>query len=151
MVFRNKEKQALLEELLYLCECVLGAGGFTNCDGRKCCKRKQVTQKYSTRYEIRGLCTEIELSLHAYGNSLTKSHALELSFHPSRFEYNIHISSAYVVNLKWEESSAWVSFANTKELERILSDWINSIRSPLQVKLYLDILQNQLRGVYYGV
>lgn len=42
-----------------------------------------------------------------------------------------------------------VSFANTKQLEQVLSDWIKSIRSPLQVQLYLDILQNSLRGVYY--
>ena len=34
MTFRNKEKQALLDELLYLCECVITTGGF-NKSGRK--------------------------------------------------------------------------------------------------------------------
>ena len=61
------------------------------------------------------------------------------------------MSSYLLDSFDWKESNVWVSFANTKQLEQVLADWINSIRSPLQVQLYLDILQNQLRGVYYGV
>ena len=81
-----------------------------------------------------------------------KVHSLELNFLPWRFEHNVHLMSSYLLdNLDWEESNVWVSFADNKKLEQVFSDWIKSIRSPLQVQLYLDILQNQLRGVYYGV
>lgn len=79
-----------------------------------------------------------------------KVHSLELNFLPWRFEYNVHLVSSYLLDsLEWEESNVWVSFADTKKLELVLSEWIRLIRSPLQVQLYLDILQNSLRGVYY--
>lgn len=148
MAFRNKDKQALLEELIYLCDYVLRNGGFKDYGSKL---TEKVTKKYDTYYEVHRFPHELELSLH-YCGSFRKTHTLDLDFHPNRFEHNICISYAYVLeDLPWEKGKTWVSFANTKELERILSDWINSIRSPLQVKLYLDILQNQLRGVYYGV
>lgn len=147
MVFRNKEKQALLDELLYLCDSVITNGGFKK-SGRK--RNLKVTQKFDTYYEVAEHYPNIEISL--LTGERRKVHSLELNFLPWRFEYNVHLMSSYLLdNLDWEESNVWVSFANTKKLEQVLSDWIKSIRSPLQVKLYLNILQNQLRGVYYGI
>ena len=145
MVFINKEKQALLDELLYLCDCVITKGGFKK-SGRK--RNLKVTQKYDTYYEVDEHYPNIEVSL-LIGEH-RKTHSLELNFLPWRFENNVHLMSSYLLDsLEWEESNVWVSFANTKQLEQVLSDWIKSIRSPLQVKLYLDILQNSLKGVYY--
>lgn len=145
MVFINKEKQALLDELLYLCDCVITKGGFKK-SGRE--RKLKVTQKYDTYYEIDEHYPNIEITLLVGGRR--KVHSLELDFLPWRFEYNVHLMSSYLLdNLEWEESNVWVSFANTKELELVLSDWIKSIRSPLQVQLYLDILQKSLKGVYY--
>ena len=145
MAFRNKEKQALLDELLYLCDSVIIKGGFKK-SGRK--RELKVTQKYDTYYEIDEHYPNIEITL--LTGEHRKVHSLELNFLPWRFEYNVHLMSSYLLdNLDWEESNVWVSFANTKKLELVLSDWIKSIRSPLQVQLYLDILQTQLRGVYY--
>lgn len=145
MAFRNKEKQALLCELLYLCDSVITKGGFKKA-GRK--RELKVTQKYDTYYEIDEHYPNIEITL--LTGECRKVHSLELNFLPWRFEYNVHLMSSYLLdNLDWEESNVWVSFANTKKLELVLSDWIKSIRSPLQVQLYLDILQTQLRGVYY--
>ena len=145
MSFRNREKQALLDELLYLCDCVITAGGFKK-SGRK--RELKVTQKYDTYYDIDEHYPNIEITL--LTGEHRKVHSLELNFLPWRFEHNVHLMSSYLLyNLDWEESNVWVSFANTKKLELVLSDWIKSIRSPLQVQLYLDIMQNQLRGVYY--
>lgn len=145
MAFRNKEKQALLEELLYLCDYIITTGSFKK-SGRK--RNLKVTQKYDTYYEIAEYYPNIEITL-LIGEH-RKTHSLELNFLPWRFEYNIHLMSSYLLDsLEWEESNVWVSFANTKQLEQVLSDWIKSIRSPLQVQLYLDILQNSLKGVYY--
>ena len=145
MTFRNKEKQALLDELLYLCDSVITKGGFKKL-GRKC--NLKVTQKYDTYYEIDEHYPNIEITLLV--GERRKVHSLELNFLPWRFEHNVHLMSSYLLDsLDWEESNVWVSFANTKKLELVLSDWIKSIRSPLQVQLYLDILQNSLKGVYY--
>lgn len=145
MAFRNKEKQALLDELFYLCDSVITKGGFKK-SGRK--RELKVTQKYDTYYEIDEHYPNIEITL--LTGEHRKVHSLELNFLPWRFEYNVHLMSSYLLdNLDWEESNVWVSFANTKKLELVLSDWIKSIRSPLQVQLYLHILQNQLRSVYY--
>lgn len=145
MTFRNKEKQALLDELLYLCECVITTGGFK----KSGCKRElQVTQKYDTYYEIDEHYPNIEITL--LTGERRKVHSLELNFLPWRFEHNVHLMSSYLLDsLDWKESNVWVSFANSKQLELVLSDWIKSIRSPLQVQLYLDILQKSLKGVYY--
>ena len=146
MAFRNKEKQALLDELLYLCDSVITEGGFKKL-GRK--RNLKVTQKYDTYYEIDKHYPNIEITLLV--GERRKVHSLELNFLPWRFEHNVHLMSSYLLdNLDWEESNVWVSFADNKKLEQVLSNWIKSIRSPLQVKLYLDILQNQLRGKYYG-
>lgn len=145
MTFRNKEKQALLEELLYLCDSVITKGGFKK-SGRK--RNLKVTQKYDTFYEIGEHYPNIEITL--LTGERRKVHSLELNFLPWRFEHNVHLMSSYLLDsLEWEESNIWVSFANTKQLEQVLSDWIKSIHSPLQVQLYLDILQNSLKGVYY--
>lgn len=145
MVFRNKERQALLEELLYLCDCVITKGGFKK-SGRK--RKFKITQKYDTYYEIDEHYPNIEITL--LTGERRKVHSLELNFLPWQFEYNVHLMSSYLLDsLEWEERDVWVSFANTKKLELELSDWIKSIHSPLQVRLYLDILQNSLKGVYY--
>lgn len=145
LTFRNKEKQALLDELLYLCECVITMGGFKK-SGRK--RELRVTQKYDIYYEIDEHYPNIEITL--LTGERRKVHSLELNFLPWRFEHNVHLMSSYLLDsLDWKESNVWVSFANTKKLELVLSDWIKSIRSPLQVQLYLDILQNSLKGVYY--
>ena len=145
MVFINKEKQALLDELLYLCDCVITTGSFKK-SGRK--RNLKVTQKYDTYYEIDEYYPNIEITL-LIGEH-RKTHSLELNFLPWQFEYNVHLMSSYLLDsLEWEERDVWVSFANTKKLELELSDWIKSIHSPLQVRLYLDILQNSLKGVYY--
>ena len=146
MAFRNREKQALLDEFLYLCDCVITTGGFKKTG----CKRElKVTQKYDIYYEIDEHYPNLEIIL--LTGERRKIHSLELNFLPWRFEYNVHLMSSYLLDsLDWEESNVWVSFADNKKLEQVLSDWIKSIRSPLQVQLYLDILQNQLRGVYYS-
>ena len=145
MTFRNKEKQALLDELLYLCDSVITKGGFKK-SGRK--RELKVTQKYDTYYEIDEHYPNIEITL--LTGERRKVHSLELNFLPWRFEHNIHLMSSYLLDsLDWEEINVWVSFADHKKLELVLSNWIKSIRSPLQVKLYLDILQNSLKGVYY--
>lgn len=147
MAFRNKEKQALLDDLLYLCDCVITTGSFKK-SGRK--RNLKVTQKYDTYYEVDEHYPNIEITLLV--GERRKVHSLELNFLPWRFEHNVHLMSSYLLDsFDWKESNVWVSFANTRQLEQVLADWINSIRSPLQVQLYLDILQNQLRGVYYGV
>ena len=145
MAFRNREKQALLDELLYLCDCVITAGGFKK-TGRK--RELKVTQKYDTYYEIDEHYPNIEVTL--LTGERRKAHSLELNFLPWKFEYNIHLMSSYLLDsLVWEESNVWVSFADNKKLEQVLSDWIKSIRSPLQVQIYLHILQNSLKGIYY--
>ena len=145
MVFRNKEKQTLLDELLYLCDCMITEGGFKK-SGRK--RKLKVTQKYDTYYEIDEYYPNIEITLLV--GERRKVHSLELNFLPWRSEYNVHLMSSYLLDsLEWEERDVWVSFANTKKLELELSNWIKSIRSPLQVQLYLDILQKSLKGVYY--
>lgn len=145
MAFRNRAKQALLDELLYLCDCVITAGGFKK-SGRK--RELKVTQKYDTYYDIDEHYPNIEITL--LTGEHRKVHSLELNFLPWRFEHNVHLMSSYLLDsLDWEESNVWVSFADNKKLEQVLSDWIKSIRSSLQVQLYLDILQNSLKGVYY--
>ena len=145
MVFRNKEKQALLDELIYLCDSVLNKQGF-----KKSGKNREflVTPKYDTYYQISSNLTCLTIELLSDGN--TKSHSLKLDLSPWEFEYNVRILSSYWIDgYGWKRSDDCASFANEQELNRVLSDWIKSIRTPLQVKLYLDILQNSLKGVYY--
>ena len=129
MTFRNKEKQALLDELLYLCDSVITKGGFKK-SGRK--RELKVTQKYDTYYEIDEHYPNIEITL--LTGERRKVHSLELNFLLWRFEHNIHLMSSNLLDsLDLEEINVWVSFADNKKLEQVLSDWINSIRSPLQV------------------
>jgi hypothetical protein len=128
-----------------LCDCVITTGGFKK-PGRK--RELKVTQKYDTYYEIDEHYPNIEITL--LTGERRKVHSVELNFLPWRFEHNVQVMSSYLLDsLDWKESNVWVSFENTKKSELVLSDWIKSIRSPLQVQLYLDILQNQLRNVYY--